>query len=72
MTKYYGTMEKKDRNDAILRRYVEEFDSIRTLADDYGVTPLRIRQILDKAGVRRTKQDKGALLHRVGEGGAAS
>ena len=56
MTKYYGTMEKKDRNDAIVRRYAEEFDSIRTLADDYGVTPLRIRQILDKSGVRRTKQ----------------
>jgi hypothetical protein len=60
MSKYYGTTEKKDRNDEIVRRYVEEFDSIRTLADDYGLSPLRIRQILDKAGVRRTKQVQGA------------
>jgi hypothetical protein len=58
VTKFYGTLEKKERNDEILRRYVGEFDSICTLADDYGVTPLRIRQILDKAGVRRTKQVK--------------
>ncbi len=69
MTKYYGTMEKKDRNDEILKRYVEEFDSIRTLADDYEITPLRIRQILDKAGVRRTKKftEPSPLAQRSGQ-----
>lgn len=57
--------EKWDRNDAILSMYAQN-PNISLIARTFGITLTRVKQVLDKAGVRATKERESAGQYHGG------
>ena len=59
MTKFRFDDELSERNHAILSMYQED-PNISKIARTFGISLTRVKQVLDRAGVRKTKEESSA------------
>jgi hypothetical protein len=59
MTKFKFDDELSERNHVILSMY-EEDPNISKIARTFGISLTRVKQVLDRAGVRMTKEEGSA------------